>query len=127
MTKTSDSHQIAAARQLEEVAKKFAEATASIPNPSETGDLLLSLGSVQSTLSGVYAALAQWHGEVVEGVHHGGEDHRAHAMNPGWVRADVALREAAKYGEDAAEALARAHAANDVALWYEEIRDAGEV
>jgi len=123
---TQKSHQIAAVERLEKAASQFAEAIREIPRPSDTPDLLDSLGAVQTTLEGVYAALATWHGAVVTGVHHGGERERGDPGNPGWVRADIALREAAQYSSDAAAALARAHKANDVALWFDELRDAGE-
>lgn len=125
MDMAQKSSQIAAAERLEDAAKQFAEATKEIVRPSDTAALLLSLGTVQSTLDDIYTSLARWHGQVVEGVHHAGEDERGDPGNPGWVRADVALREAAQYGADAAAALVRAHSANDVALWFDEIRDAG--
>lgn len=125
MDKMQKSTQLAAAEDLEEAAKRFAAETREIPVPSETSALLLSLAAVQSTLDGVYTELARWHRGVVLGVHHAGEDERGDPENPGWMRADVALREAAQYGAQAADALGRAHSGNEVALWFDEIRDDG--
>ncbi|WP_033373881.1 hypothetical protein [Glaciibacter superstes] len=122
-----DSSQIRAAEQLEKVATELAEKTKEIPKPSDISALLLSLSSVQSTLDAVYAHLAQWHGQSVQGTHHAGQDERGDPDDPGWIRAEIALREAAQYGADAAEALVRAHSANEVTLWFDEIRNAGDL
>lgn len=127
MTMKHESSQLLAARQLEKAARDFAATMATeITRPSDTTDLLLNLGTIQGTLNEVYTGLALWHGQVVHGVHHAGEDERGDPENPGWVRADIALREAAQYGADATAALDRAHRANDVALWFDDVRLSGD-
>lgn len=126
MTIKQKSSQVLAAEHLEKAARDFAATTAEITKPSDAAALLLSLGAVQGTLNEVYIRLAQWHGQVVHGVHHAGQDERGDPQNPGWVRADIALREAAQYGADATAALDRAHRANDVALWFDEVRLSGD-
>jgi hypothetical protein len=125
MSEQENSSQIQAAEKLETAATELAGELQEILKPSDVSALLLSLGSAQSTLDTVYLRLAQWHGQATAGVHHAG-DERGNPDNPATVRAEIALREAAQYGSDAAAALARAHAANDVMLWFDEIRVSGD-
>jgi hypothetical protein len=126
MNGKEDSRQIRAAEQLEKAVAEFADKTRDLSKPSDISGLLVSLGCAQSTLDAAHARLAQWHGQVVQGVHHAGEDACGDPENPARVRAEVALREAAQYGADAAAAPSRAHGANEVMLWFDEIRVAGD-
>jgi hypothetical protein len=122
MTDERKSNQVRAAERVEEVARELAASTRDIPKPSDSTALLESLKRSQETLDQVYRQLAEWHGAALEGVHHGGEKKEgADPLNRAWIRAELALQEAAQYGTDAAEALARARGANTVAQWFDEV------
>jgi hypothetical protein len=113
--------QIEGADRLVEAARNVAQATKALRSPSESGPLLDRLRNAQLALDDAFLNLAVWHGGVVEGVHHHGEDEeRRDPITPAWIRAEIALREAAAYGGNAADALERASAANAVAQWYDE-------
>lgn len=126
MTEKARSSQMQAATKLEDMATELAELTREMPRQSDVSELLLSLSAVQATLNGVYTHLADWHRAAVAHVHHGGEGKRSTSDSPASVRAEIALREAAQYGTDATAALARAHAATEVVLWFDEIRISGD-
>ena len=122
MTTNETSSQVRAAQQLEGVVRTFADETREIVKPSDGADLLQSLSSVQSTLSELYTALALWHGNAVHGRHHAGDGEHGDPENPSWRRASLALEEATQYSRDAAAALDRAHIADEVAVWFDEMR-----
>jgi hypothetical protein len=116
------SSQVLITEALEAAARDVANATVEIPRPSDSYTLLAHLASAQEVLTQAYEQLAAWHGKVVQGVHHSGEDAGGDPDNPGWVGAERALREAAGHSAAAADALRRAHSANGVARWFDEIR-----
>jgi len=122
MTEDRQSHQqIEGADRLVEAARNVSQATKMLRSPSESGPLLDRLRSAQQELDAAYLNLAAWHSGVIEGVHHHGEDEeRRDPITPAWIKAELALREAAAYGGNVAEALDRANAANAVAQWYDE-------
>lgn len=126
MSEQEESTQVRAAEALDSAATEFSETTRELPRLSDISALLLSLGSVQPTLDAVYTRHAQRQGQVVREVHHAGEDDRGDPDNPARVRAEIALREVAQYGADTAAAATRTHGANEVMLWFDEIRVAGE-
>ena len=127
VTTTERSRQVRAAEELESAVRTFADGTREIVKPSDGGALLLRLAAVQSTLGEVYAALSRWHAGAVKGRHHAGDDERGDPENPSWLRAGVALEEAAQYSRDAASALDRARTADEVALWFDELQVDEEV
>jgi hypothetical protein len=125
VTNAQKSSQIQAAEDLESAVKLLAAETREIPRPSDTTTLLTILHSVQATLDEVYSGLADWHSHVEHGKHFVVKTEHADLENPGWVRADIALREAEQYGADATAALERARSANEEAIWFDEIEDDG--
>lgn len=110
---------------MEVAAQAVAEAIANISRPSDVTEVISALSRVQQAMSRVYEGLAQWHGAAKLGVHHAGEQEPEDPRNPGWIRAEVALDEAAQYGSDAVAALERARLANMSARWFDEIRADG--
>jgi hypothetical protein len=124
MTDIQKSNQVQGIERLEEAARNLAESTLDIPRPSDSKGILEGLRRSQETLDQIYRQLAEWHGSVVEGVHHSGEKTAGgDPHNPGWIRAELALQEAAQYGADAVAALARAEGANELAVWFDEVLD----
>ncbi len=123
MTNPIRSAQLQAAEELANSVKVLAAETRDIRRPSDTTALLSILRSVQDGLDGIYAGLADWHSHVEHGKHFAGIKEHSDLENPGWVRADIALREAEQYGADATAALERARSANQEAIWFDEIED----
>ncbi|CAN5179278.1 hypothetical protein [Frigoribacterium sp. UYMn621] len=124
MTGIQKSNQVQGTDRLEDAARDLAASTRDIARPSDSKGILEGLRRSQESLNQTYRQLADWHGRVVEGVHHGGEkDGRADPHNPGWIRAELALQEAAQYGADAVAALTRAENANEIARWFDEVLD----
>lgn len=122
MTDEQKSKQVQTAERVEEAAHELVQSTRDVARPSDSTALLESLKRSQEALDDVYRQLADWHGAVLEGVHHGGEKSEgAEPLNRSWIRAELALQEAAQYGGDAAGALGRARGANTVALWFDEV------
>jgi hypothetical protein len=127
MSTNHSSAQVRAAERIESVIRAFAEETRGLHEPADGGSLLLSLSTAQATLSEVYAALAEWNRHVnaaeMAAANREGGDHG----NQSWLRACLALEEASQYSRDAAAALDRARTADEVALWFDEIRSDNEV
>jgi hypothetical protein len=121
MAKSQESSQVQVIGKLEAVTRDVAESTKDIPRPADSYIMLGLLAGAQETLAVVYRQLAAWHAQVKHGVHHGGEHESSVPGDPSWVRAELALQEAARYADAAVDALKRAHLANGVARWYEEI------
>lgn len=94
---------------------------------SITGDLqansiaavLTSLTRTQERLDEVYAVLATWHGRTA-GHKPASSEFEAAGEYGLWIRAELALREAAQYGAKAASALTRARHASQEAWWFHE-------
>lgn len=122
---TAETGLIAAAARVEADTAALADAIAGISRPSDVTEALSILGRAQEAMARVSAGLASWHGAVEFGVHHSGEHSPDDPQNPGWLRAEVALEEAAQYSRDAAAALERARVANQSARWFDEIRADG--
>lgn len=110
------------AQRLEEATRDLVRSTLQIPRPSDINAVLGSLGTAQGVLAQAYEQLAAWHSQVVPGVHHAGEHETDDSGNPAWVRAELALHEAAHHSTNAAEALKRARSATGVARWFDEIK-----
>lgn len=113
---------IEAALQLERDATAVADALRTISRPSDVAGVIGALERAQQVLAEVYGGLASWHREAELGVHHAGEQDPQVPTNRGWVRAEVALEEAAQYSHDTVAALQRARSANATARWFDEIR-----
>jgi hypothetical protein len=107
-----------ATEKLDGAAKALARAVQELPDPSDTTDLLALLSSAQSTMNEVYGRLAEWHLEFIRS--RTGNEHEPEG--PAWIRAEMALQEAAQYARDAAAALDRARVANEVGLWADELK-----
>jgi hypothetical protein len=121
VTTSEKSSQLLITEALLAAASDVADSVAHIPRPSDSYAILGDLARVQEALTLAFERLADWHGQVVEGVHHagdGGDD----PDNPGWVDAERSLRRAADSSTAAADALRHAHSANGVARWFDEIR-----
>ncbi len=124
MTDEQKSNQVKTAELVEEAVQALVRSTSDLPRPSDSTALLESLKRSQETLDQVYRQLADWHGAALEGVHHGGEKKEGtDPLNRSWIRAQLALLEAAQYGADAADAVGRARDANTVAQWFDEVID----
>jgi hypothetical protein len=122
MLNTQKSDQIEAAERLVRAARELHVVTTDIPHPSDSNAILASLEAAQEAIDRVYMQMADWHGRAVQGVHHAGEKVMSvDPRNTGWIRAEVALQEAARYGADALDALERAQEGNESALWFDEV------
>jgi hypothetical protein len=119
---TEKSSQVRIAETVQAAARDVAQSAVEISRPSDSYILLGILAAAQDELTQAYDLLATWHGQVVQGVHHSGEGAGGDPENPGWVGAERALREAAGTSATTADALRRAHSANGVARWFDEIR-----
>lgn len=119
---TEKSSQVGIAEALRAAARDVAGSTVDVVRPSDSSILIGILTEAQDELTLAYERLAAWHGQVVQGVHHSGEGSGGDPENPGWVGAERALREAADTSAATADALRRAHSANGVARWFDEIR-----
>lgn len=113
---------VPAAEKLDAVTGDLVRLTRGVLRPSDSHQLLGNLTTAQESLAQVYVQLAEWHSQVVQGVHYAGEEDSGSSGNAGWLRAELALEEAARCGRAAAEALKRAHSANGLARWYDEVR-----
>jgi hypothetical protein len=96
--------QVHTAEKLEAAARDLVRLTREVLRPSDSHALLGNLTTAQESLAQVYVQLAEWHSQVVQGVHYAGEE------------------ESARSGKAAAEALNRAHSANGLARWFDEVR-----
>ena len=119
MARDQKSNSELAADEVQRSVSALAVETRQLTHPSDTAALLARLRGVQSTLSEVYSELAAWHerqdATTTTGTHGDPEA-------PIRVRAEVALREAAQYGVDASAALERARSAQQVELWFDELK-----
>jgi hypothetical protein len=119
MARDQKSNSELAADEVQQSVSTLADETRKLAHPSDTSGLLARLRSVQSTLNEVYSELATWH-EQNEPVTTTGRHDDPEA--PIRMRAEVALREAAQYGLDASAALERARSAQQVELWFDELK-----
>ena len=122
MAVNEESRQVEIAETLSEVARSLVRSTRVVPRPFDSYSLLGSLAVAQEVLAQIYAQLAEWHGQVLQGVHHSGEDERGSLDNPGWARAELELQDAAHHAAAAEASLRRAHSANGVVKWFDEAR-----
>lgn len=122
MADNDELDQVHTSEKLEAAARDLVRLTREVLRPSDSHALLGNLTTAQESLAQVYVQLAEWHSQVVQGVHYAGEEEPGGAGNTGWVRAELALEEAARSGKAAAEALNRAHSANGLARWFDEVR-----
>jgi len=118
----SESDLLRQANLLYDTARDLARRTRVLDRPSDSYDLLGCLTGTQRLLGQVYDQLARWHGQVVDGVHHNGEDGYSPAPEDGAARAEVALRTAAQSAMRVEDALMLAHTANSVVCWFEGVR-----
>ena len=116
---------LTAVEEMERSAGAVEAAISDFTKPSESTQVIETLERTQQVIARTYAGLAKWHAAAEVGVHHAGEQEPVDLQNPGWVRAQVALEEAAQYASDAASALERARMANMTARWFDEIRSDG--
>jgi len=116
------SEQVRAAQRLADAAHDLAVWVQAIPRPSDVEFLLRQLQDTQGNLANALRLLADWHGETVPGVHHAHDGTPGAVANPASRRAELALREAAQYADDATDAVKRALDANELAEWFDEIR-----
>jgi hypothetical protein len=116
------SEQVRAAQRLADAAHDLAVWVRAIPRPSDVEFLLRQLQDTQGNLANALRLLADWHGQVMPGVHHDRGVARSEIENPATRRAELALREAAQYADDATDAISRSLVANELAEWFDEIR-----
>ena len=126
MAVNEEGRQIEIATELSEMARTLAHSTRSVPNPSESYELLILLRAAQDSLAQVYAQLATWHGAAVDGKHYDGED--GHGI-PGVPavgahgQATALLNMAAASATEAAELVDKAVSANAVVRWFDEVKE----
>ncbi|WP_051973722.1 hypothetical protein [Cryobacterium sp. MLB-32] len=116
-----DSHSelLRQANLLYDAAQHLAHRTRVLDRPSDSYDLLGCLTGTQRLLSQVYGQLARWHGQVIDGVHHNGEDGYSPTPGDGVARAEVALHAAAQSAVRTEDALMLAYTANGVVCWFD--------
>jgi hypothetical protein len=122
MAENDTSAAVTAAENLDAVSGDLVRLTREVLRPSDSHQLLGNLTTAQESLAQVYVQLAEWHSQVVQGVHYAGEEEPGGSGNAGWLRAELALEEAARSARAVAEALKRAHSANGLAEWFDEVR-----
>ena len=121
MTTNEEAQQVAIADQLAETAKSLAHSTRAIPKPIDSYALIADLAQTQEILAQIYAQLADWHGRVVDGTHYKGEDGRSTAGQPAAEQVKGLLELAAHEADQAADQLRKAHSANGVIRWFDDI------
>lgn len=125
MAINEEGRQAEIAHELVEVAQTLAHSTRAVPRPSDSYELLGALSAAQESLAQVYAQLAAWHGAAVDGTHYNGEDDHsipgAPAAGP-HGHATQLLTAAAASATEAAELINKAHSANGVVRWFDEVK-----
>jgi hypothetical protein len=126
MSVNEEGRQTEIANELAEVTRTLAHSTRTVPHPSNSYELLASLRSAQESLAEVYAQLATWHGAAVDGTHYNGED--GHGI-PGIPavgahgQATHLLNMAAASATKAADLVSKAHSANAVVRWFDDVKE----
>lgn len=122
MTINDERRQVAIAAELAETARTLAHSTRNIPRPSDSYALLGNLVAAQRSIAQVYEQLAAWHGQVIEGIHHDGEEPsdvvRLHGRGTAGARA--ALLEAKEHAELVEHHLMAAHSSNGMIRWFDD-------
>ena len=103
MSDNDELDQVHTAEKLEAVARDLVHLTREVLRPSDSHLLLGKLTTTQESLTQVYVQLAEWHDQVVQGVHYEGDEVPGGAGNTGWLRAELALEEAARSSKAAAD------------------------
>lgn len=122
MATIDNSPQVETARRIERAIEELLREGADVPRPSDSYLVLGSLARAHAALTRVLEQWAEWHAAVELGVHLDDDEEDAGSENPSWARAERELRDAATSSRATAEALDRAHTANGVASWFDEIR-----
>ena len=121
MAINEETQQVEIADQLAEIVKTLAHSTRAVPKPSDSYALIADLAQAQEILAQIYAQLADWHGRVVDGTHYNGEDGRGTASQPAAEQVKGLLELAAHEADQAADQLRKAHSANGVIRWFDDI------
>lgn len=111
---------------LAETIKSLAHSTRAIPRPIDSYALLADLAQAQEILAQVYGQLAAWHGRVLDGTHYNGEDGRSTTGEPAAEQVRGLLELAAHEADQAAAQLRKAHSANGVIRWFDEVSEADQ-
>lgn len=111
--------QMRAAAILQQAAGDLAESLSGHAQADNIAAVLTSLTRTQESLDEVYVALAAWH-ERTAGHRPASSEFDAGGEFGFWMRAELALREAAQYGANVASALTRARHASQEAQWFRE-------
>lgn len=130
MAINEEGRQTEIADELAEVAQALAHSTRTVPRPSDSYALLGALQVAQDSLAQVYAQLATWHGAVVDGTHYNGEDGRGMSGVPAAGpdgQVSGLLKMAAASAAESAALVRRAHSANGVVRWFDDIKKDEEV
>lgn len=122
MAINQEGRQIEIANQLVEAARTLAHSTRSIPNPSDSYQLLGALGAVQEALAQIYAQTAAWHRSAVDGTHYSGEDGRSTSDIPATEEAAALLESATASASRAANRVDAALSANGVIRWFDAVK-----
>jgi hypothetical protein len=122
MAINKEAHQVEIANQLVDAARALAHSTRSIPNPSDSYELLGALGAVQETLTQIYAQLAVWHRSAVDGTHYSGTDGRSTSEIPATEETAALLESATASASRAANRVDAALGANGVIRWFDEVK-----
>jgi len=118
--------QMQAANVLQQAAADLAGSITGDLQANSIAAVLMSLTRTQERLNEVYAALATWHGRTAGHKPASSEFETAGEYGL-WIRAELALREAAQYGANVASALTRArHASQEAQRFHEESEDEDE-
>lgn len=126
MAINEEKQQVEIADQLAETVKSLAHSTRAIPRPSDSYALLADLAQAQEILAQVYARLADWHSRVLDGTHYNGEDGRSTTGEPAAEQVKGLLELAAHEADQAADQLRKAHSANGVIRWFDEVPEADQ-
>ncbi|POH67790.1 MULTISPECIES: hypothetical protein [Cryobacterium] len=126
MAVNEEGRQTEIANELAEVARTLAHSTRTVPHPSDSYELLGALADAQAALGQVYAQLDAWHSAAVDGRHYDGEDGRGIPGQPAagaTGTASVSLRAATVKAMATANLLLKAHNANGVVRWFDDVKE----
>lgn len=122
MAINQEGRQIEIANELVEAARTLAHSTRTIPNPSDSYELLGALVAAQEALAQVYAQVSHWHGKAVAGTHYNGVDGPNVSDTTAPAHVAQLLAGAAASATRAANQVSEAHSINGVIRWFDAVK-----
>jgi len=127
MSVNEEGRQVELAASIEAASRTLAHSTRRVPRPFDSNRLLAELSQTQDHLAQVLDQLSAWHSRVSDGVHYDGEDENAIEGICAPPFAAGSLNRAAENARISADYIRKAHAANNVVRWFDDVPEADQV